>query len=716
MLRSLSVKGAGSCLSERSGECILINNFFLLIFLMVLGMRTSAQAVVNTTGFHHSNAVSVNSKDNKLTVDWPTGNKEKGRLIINLKKDEALFSSIQLMKGKRISHILKDADPAFLLTTGKRDLISQNGWNIFFDKVPLKPHQSYIVKLNKQAVAVTSNGNRTIIKVAEIRAASFAGNIEITLYNGSPLFNIAAVMATDIDSTAILYDAGLISRKKNWDNIYWSDVYDSMQSAACNFSDTSINQQVKYRTIIGGSASGSMAVFPAPHQYFYPLDEAFNLNFTWYGNQYNKMFDGYGIGIRQDLYGDNRYVPWFNAPPKTMQRLNFFCYISTAKPAALLNKIKAFTHNDTYLPLDGYKTMASHFHNEYVMKVILAGKPVADTPNFVKVFKTAGINIVHLAEFHYTAHPKGPDEQRLNELKALFAMCSRFSGGNFLLLPGEEPNEFFGGHWLQFFPKPVYWIMSRKEGQPFVTDDPVYGKIYRIATSKEMLDLLEKENGLAWTAHARTKGSTGFPDTYKEEKFFLSDRFLGAAWKAMPADLSLPRLGKRVLDLMDDMNNWGLKKKVLSEADLFSIEPENEMYAHMNVNYLQLKQMPLYKNGWQPVLDVLQKGSFFSTTGEVLIPAFSVNGKTTGETLQLTKTGKAVVSFNVRWTFPLNFAEIISGDGSKVYRNKVDLNKTLSFGEKSISETIDLTGRKWVRLEVWDIAANGAFTQTVWLK
>jgi len=27
----------------------------------------------------------------------------------------------------------------------------------------------------------------------------------------------------------------------------------------------------------------------------------------------------------------------------------------------------------------------------------------------------------------------------------------------------------------------------------------------------------------------------------------------------------------------------------------------------------------------------------------------------------------------------------------------------------------DVKGRTWVRFEVWDIAANGAFTQPVWL-
>ncbi len=75
------------------------------------------------------------------------------------------------------------------------------------------------------------------------------------------------------------------------------------------------------------------------------------------------------------------------------------------------------------------------------------------------------------------------------------------------------------------------------------------------------------------------------------------------------------------------MNNWGLKKHVLGEADIFSIEPENEMYAHLNVNYLQLKTLPKFDDGWQPVLDVLQQGKFFTTTGEVLIPSFTGMGK-----------------------------------------------------------------------------------------
>ena len=112
------------------------------------------------------------------------------------------------------------------------------------------------------------------------------------------------------------------------------------------------------------------------------------------------------------------------------------------------------------------------------------------------------------------------------------------------------------------------------------------------AAPEDVLRLMEEEDGLMWTAHPRIKSSIGFPDKYKDRDFFRSDHFLGAAWKAMPADLSRPTLGWRVLDLFDDMSNWGLKKQVIGEADLFRMEPDFETYAHLNINYLKLDTLP----------------------------------------------------------------------------------------------------------------------------
>ena len=117
----------------------------------------------------------------------------------------------------------------------------------------------------------------------------------------------------------------------------------------------------------------------------------------------------------------------------------------------------------------------------------------------------------------------------------------------------------------------------------------------------------------------------------------------------------------------------------------------------------------------KPVLDVISNGKFFVSTGEVLIPSFNINGKGAGETLTLKKAEQTIIKTTLNWTFPLNFAEIISGDGKKVYRERINLNHTQGFGKQSFSWPVNLTNKKWVRIEVWDVAANGAFTQMIWL-
>ncbi|WP_316793974.1 hypothetical protein [Pedobacter frigoris] len=682
----------------------------LFIFFLQAGL-VAAQTKVNTEKFSKKNEASVKVDKDILEITWPTGANSKGKIEFNMRKGEPLFKRIQL--NSKV--VATDLDPAFLLSIGKRDLMSQNGWMIFFDKVPLKPYKTYPIELQKNNFSVTSIGSRTVLTVSSLSADRFAGDLEITFYNGSPLFNVAAVMSTKEDATAIVYDAGLMDTKNAWKTISSITTEGKLIDAPVNKTDTAVNLAVKYRTIAASNGSGTLAIFPAPHQYFYPLDEAFNLKFTWHGTQYRKMLDGYGIGIRQDLKGDNRFVPWFNAPPQTKQRMNFFCLLSDQLGEAAFTEVKKFTNNDSYAKLPGFKTMSSHFHNEIVMKVLMANRELPEVPDFMKVFKSTGIDIVHLAEFHYTAHPKGPDELRLLELKTLFDMCKQYSDDGFLLLPGEEPNEFFGGHWLQFFPKQVYWIMQRKKGQPLYEEHPVYGRIYHIGDKDDMLKLLEMEGGLAWTAHARTKGSVNAPDVYKDETFFKSDRFMGAAWKAMPADLSEPRLGKRVLDLLDDMNNWGEKKTIIAEADLFTITPENEMYAHLNVNYMMLDKLPKYEEGWNPIVEAMQKGKFFTSTGEVLIPMLTANGKTSGETIKLDAAGNVNIKMQLKWTFPMNFIEVISGDGSKVYRDRVDLTNTRAFGDQVFDFKKKLKGRKWLRVEAWDTAVNGAFSQTFYI-
>jgi hypothetical protein len=386
-----------------------------------------------------------------------------------------------------------------------------------------------------------------------------------------------------------------------------------------------------------------------------------------------------------------------------------------------LRETLRYTHGDRFPDLPGYKTFTSHWHMAIAVAAQreIARKEGRTTPDFVKMFKDMNVNIVHLAEFHGDGHPGDPGPVRIPEMYEMFGECRRVSDDAILFLPGEEANVHLGprdpktpqGHWLYLFPRPVAWTMKRAKDQPF-SEDRGLDVIYHVGNRDDMLRLLETEKGLAWTAHPRIKASNWTPDAYKDEPFFKSPSWLGAAWKAMPADLSRERLGDRALDLLDDMANWGDRKYVLGEVDVFKIDHTHELYGHMNVNYLRLDRVPKFEEDWTPILDALRKGRFFVTTGEVLLRSFTVGGKGSGETAT---ADRPEVAFELEWTFPMRFAEVVSGDGKTVHRERIDLGDTGPFGRKTLSLSPDLAGRRWVRVAAWDIAGNGAFSQPVWI-
>jgi hypothetical protein len=228
---------------------------------------------------------------------------------------------------------------------------------------------------------------------------------------------------------------------------------------------------------------------------------------------------------------------------------------------------------------------------------------------------------------------------------------------------------------------------------------PKYGKVYSVADAREMLDLVRREGGYMYETHPRTKGSTGFPDKILTTEFFRDPRYLGTGWKALPSDLSSPRLGDRAFNLLDELNNQGLRKRIFGEVDMFQFDQTHELYAHMNINYIKLDRLPDFDR-WGDALVPLVQGDYFTTTGEVLIPRLDLS-HSTADTI--------VASVDAQWTFPLKFAEIVWGDGQTTHHETIPLGDTREFGKKTFEWRAPAAGWKWARVAVWDVAGNGAF-------
>lgn len=673
-----------------------------------------AQTRVDLSAYDASAGVRVSRERDELVASWPLEGGQWGRLALSLDPGRPLIRSVG---GER--PILRDVDPAGVVTIGTRD-IKPAGWTIFFDNPRQRPYEAFPLVLRRDSLRVVTEEGRTSVVLGGASAGPFAGEYRFTFYPGGRLVRASAVMATSRDATAYLYDAGLVSPSTGqvpWRSLAYVNLADRLVRPS---DGAALTPQVRSRTILAeGLEGGSIAILPEPHRFFYPLDEVDNLNSVWHGRDYRTLRGTNGFGIRQTIEGDRRWVPWVNAPPQTRQDMGFFLLVGEGDAARTAKEVQRYTRNDRFVPLPGHRTFSSHYHVEHTVNLLnrrrmqgTSGLPVNfEEPAFVRRFKAMGVNAVHLAEFHL-----GDNElkiaDRLTRLRTLHEECARLSSPELLLIPGEEPNVHLGGHWLSFFPKPVYWTLDRPKDSPFVEETPGYGKVYHVGSADDVLRLMESEDGLMWTAHPRIKASTDFPDAYREQPFFRSDRFLGGAWKAMPADYSLPRLGTRVLDLLDDMNQWGAHKQAPGEVDVFAIDETSELYAHMNVNYLRLDRLPRFQQGWGSILEALRGGRFFTTTGEVLIPSCTFSGVASGETM---KAGPTVLDVELKWTFPLRFAEIVSGDGKGVERKRIELGDTRAFGSRKLRVPVDLTGKKWARFEVWDVAANGAYTQPIWL-
>jgi hypothetical protein len=453
-----------------------------------------------------------------------------------------------------------------------------------------------------------------------------------------------------------------------------------------------------------------------------------NLGYVYYRKDSENSFS---LGVMQPEHGTG-YAPWgvtdevwnrrvhvarsqiynyalYNAPPGTLQHMPVYYYLSAESARSTQPKVMAYTHDDAYKPVPGFKTVTGHFHLDF--NEMIRDRGTSDfMPTWIPVFRGLGINIVYLGDFHDDSDLADPGPKRFAEQKLYFEGARKMSDKDFLVIPAEEVNVYLGGHWYLMLPKPVYFSHAapRPADQTFEENDPTYGHVYHLGSVQDVENFINREQGILWVAHPRTKSSAMYPEVYKDQDFFLSDRFIGGSWESLPVDQSQARLCEvRCFGVNDDMSNWAPKPKfMLAEGDTYMKVPSDETYPLLAINYLKLDKVPAYNESWAPVVEGIRSGNFFGTTGEILFHKWGIEGA----------GAKSVYTASIEYTFPLEFAELVWSDGTKVDRKIIRLTDTEPFGTKTFRIPFDARGKKWVRFDVWDAAGNGAWLQPVAVK
>lgn len=740
----------------------LMNSLWISLFFAASG--NAAPLSCDFSQYHPAEGIRAELKGGVLQLSWDGAARQQVQVSFGLQGTSPVIRemSIRKMGGARVI-LGQDLHPEFQVTTGRRriseqqlnplrqlgldrdaEFLEREKWKVFWDAPLVVPGSSgtnpglprsadeirrATAAFDSRDCRVKSDGARVEVSFSGLSMGIFSGRLQFTAYRGTNLLRQEAIVKTEEAAVAYHYRAGLrgfqVDRAKR---VVWRDVARGWQKIEFGGSPNTdpVALRARNRLAIVESDAGSIAVFPPPHKFFFGREIELNLGYVWYRKDDAQSFS---VGVRQ-ADREEMYRPFgmsddvwqrrsrqarsfamgnfalYNAPPGTWQRMAVYYYLSPEAGAATQERVLAFTHDDRYAPVPGFQVAVSHFHTAFHEQVLDAGS-LDFQPPWIPTFRALGINIAMMSDFHGDGHAKDPGPLRLPEQKAYFEASRRHSDRDFLIMPGEEPNAHFGGHYTTVFPRAVFWTHVRQPGQALVENHGEYGKVYHVGSAADELEMLKAENGLVWQAHPRTKGSSGYPDATRETEYFRSDRFLGGAFQSLPVDLSEERLCEvRCLGTLDDMNNWAGSKYLVAEGDTYAKFPDDDTYPHLMVNYLKLDRLPGFGEDWSPIVRSLREGNFFVTSGEVLFKDFAVEGTGPQRTLVA----------DLQWTYPLEFLELVWGDGQKIDRQLVRATDRPPFGSHRFKVPFDATGKKWVRLAAWDSAGNGAFWQPVHLK
>lgn len=552
---------------------------------------------------------------------------------------------------------------------------------------------------------VETRGRRLRIAFDGLTLGSFAGELVFTVYEGTNLIRVEAVASTDLPSVAYKYDIGLTGLPlSDLSRVFWRDLASKLQSYGLDgpTNDDHVVLRAANRLVVAEVDGASLAAFPPPHTFMWAREVEINVGWSWYRKDDARTF---GIGVRQgEQEVVERYLAnWslYSAPPGTEQHMAAYFYPTLGGQEHAFDAALAFTNGDVYRPLPGYRVMGSHYHTNVGRELLASGSMDTRLSDF-EVLRSAGIDIVGPVD-----RPRDPTQ--LEEQHWLFEGARRHSDDTFVVMAQMENNNLLGGHWDLLFARPVHYVDERPPGTPLVTEHPEYGRTYNIGSADDMMAMVEAEDMLVFMPHPRTKGSTGYPDAIRDTPQFLSDWYRGVGWRwGMGSDLSEDRLsGKRVIPLFHDMNNWivgtGLRPKyLLAITETYFKSPGDDVYANGPVSYLRLAELP-EPGDWAPIVDVLRRGDYFVSSGEVLIPSHAYSGAGADATLTAT----------VAWTFPLDFVEVVYGDGDRTDRLVVSTEDLPPFGTHTFTIPWNATGQAWVRFAAWDSAGNGAMTMPV---
>ena len=142
------------------------------------------------------------------------------------------------------------------------------------------------------------------------------------------------------------------------------------------------------------------------------------------------------------------------------------------------------------------------------------------------------------------------------------------------------------------------------------------------------------------------------------------------------------------------MTNWHVDRNIplkhmqaISEARSDIGErgrpPYDAMYANGPVNYLKIDKLPSVDDT-SPIINAMKRGDYFVSSARCCISSYAVEG--TGD--------QRTISADVEWTFPLDFVEVVWGDGQKTERQIIPATDLACVRQEAFPDSVQRRGQE----------------------
>src|SRR5580704_8779549 len=275
----------------------------------------------NVQGYKPADGLKAEIHGEVLSVAWHGEGSQQLRADFTIRNGQPVVQELAAKKNGGPWIVLGNAlQPEFQVTSGKRrlsqaqatqykllkieltqDLYDREKWNTFWDAplvVPGVPGKGDSFPLprdpgevrrssatfHSNSCKVATEGARLAVTFPGLEMGIFSGDLQYTVYRGANLLRQEAIAKTNEPSVAYIYSAGL----KGFDiakhpALAWRDAARAWQKYEFGGANNTepVGLRARNRLAIVDAGSGSLAVFPPPHKFFFAREDEINLGYVY---------------------------------------------------------------------------------------------------------------------------------------------------------------------------------------------------------------------------------------------------------------------------------------------------------------------------------------------------------------------------------------------------------------------------------------------------